>query len=429
MSSRNFEKPIKILGRHKTITKKMIEDSQAVTKSNAAASRWLGINYLTYRKYAKLYGLFEGHLNPSGVGIKKGYGKYRKSLDEILDGKKKGRLTKSYLKKRLIGDGWTQEECNSCGYNEIVMAKDKVALLIDFIDDNSSNLVIDNINFTVPSEKFVTILGPSGCGKTTVLRCIVGVERPDGGKMKLGDEVLFSKKENLFIPTEKRGMGMVYQSYALWPHMTVFENVAYPLQIRNMEKDEIRKKVLDILKLVKLNGLEDRLVPNLSGGQQQRVSLARALVYNPTLLLLDEPLSNLDVVLRDEMRTELKDLQRRLKLTTIYVTHDRTEALSLSDHIIIMDKGVIKATGTPIDLLRDPPNSHAGIILGDMSLIKGSVSNNSEKTVEIKIGNHKIVCRKRKDWNENEEVGILIRGTEVVIHNNKGQLIIFYLQK
>ena len=282
-----------------------------------------------------------------------------------------------------------------------------------------NNIVVDNINFTVPSEKFVTILGPSGCGKTTVLRCIVGVERPDDGRMKLGDEILFSRDENLFIPTEKRGMGMVYQSYALWPHMTVFENVAYPLQIRKMEKNEIRKKVLDILKLVKLNGLEDRLVPNLSGGQQQRVSLARALVYNPTLLLLDEPLSNLDVVLRDEMRTELKDLQRRLKLTTIYVTHDRTEALSLSDHIIIMDKGVIKATGTPIDLLRDPPNSYAGIILGDMSLIKGSVSNNSEKTVEIKIGNHKIVCRKQRDWNENEEVGILIRGTEVVIHNNK----------
>ena len=283
----------------------------------------------------------------------------------------------------------------------------------------SNNLVVDNVSFNVPDKTFMTILGPSGCGKTTVLRCIAGVEQPDEGMIQIGNETLFSKKNKVMIPTEKRGMGMVYQSYALWPHMTVFENVAYPLQIRKMEKGEIRKKVLDILKLVKLNGLEDRLVPNLSGGQQQRVSLARALVYNPTLLLLDEPLSNLDVVLRDEMRTELKDLQRRLKLTTIYVTHDRTEALSLSDHIIIMDKGVIKATGTPIDLLRDPPNSYAGIILGDMSLIKGNVSNNSEKTVEIKIGNHKIVCRKQRDWNENEEVGILIRGTEVVIHNNK----------
>ena len=239
------------------------------------------------------------------------------------------------------------------------------------------NLVVDNISFTVPSEKFVTILGPSGCGKTTVLRCIVGVEKPDEGRMNLGDKVLFSKNENQFIPTEKRGMGMVYQSYALWPHMTVFDNVAYPLEIRKMDKNEIKKKVIEILKLVKLDGLEGRLVPNLSGGQQQRVSLARALVYNPSLLLLDEPLSNLDVVLRDEMRTELKDLQRRLKLTTIYVTHDRTEALSLSDHIIIMDKGVIKASGTPIELLRNPPNSYAGIILVDMSIIKGSVMANS----------------------------------------------------
>ena len=281
------------------------------------------------------------------------------------------------------------------------------------------NLVVDNISFTVPSEKFVTILGPSGCGKTTVLRCIVGVEKPDEGKMNLGDDILFSKDDNLLIPTEKRGMGMVYQSYALWPHMTVFDNVAYPLEIRKMDKNEIKKKVLEILKLVKLDGLEDRLVPNLSGGQQQRVSLARALVYNPSLLLLDEPLSNLDVVLRDEMRTELKDLQKRLKLTTVYVTHDRTEALSLSDHIIIMDNGVIKASGTPIELLRNPPNSYAGIILGDMSLIKGRVTGNSEKSTTIKIGNENITCKKEKQWKEDEEVGVLIRGTEVIIHNNK----------
>ena len=240
--------------------------------------------------------------------------------------------------------------------------------------------------------------------------------------MNLGDNVLFSKDDNLLVPTEKRGMGMVYQSYALWPHMTVFDNVAYPLEIRKMDKNEIKKKVLEILKLVKLNGLEDRLVPNLSGGQQQRVSLARALVYNPSLLLLDEPLSNLDVVLRDEMRTELKDLQKRLKLTTVYVTHDRTEALSLSDHIIIMDKGVIKASGTPIELLRNPPNSYAGIILGDMSLIKGSVLDNSEKLTTVKIGNESISCKKEKQWEKDEEIGVLIRGTEVIIHNNKRQV-------
>ena len=150
MSSRNFQKPIKIPGRHSAITKKMIEDSQAVTKSNAAASRWLGIHYLTYRKYAKIYDLWEGHLNQAGYGIKKGYGKYRKSLDELLSSDRKVKLTKSYLKKRLIVDSWTEEECNSCGYNEIVMTKDNVALLIDFIDDNSSNLVIDNIRLLCP---------------------------------------------------------------------------------------------------------------------------------------------------------------------------------------------------------------------------------------------------------------------------------------
>ena len=151
MSSRNFEKPIKIHGRRKVITKKMIEDSQAVTKSNAEASRWLGINYLTYRKYAKMYGLFEGHLNQKGIGIKKGYGKYRKPLDELLSSDRKVKLTRRYLKKRLISDGWVEEECSSCGYNEIVMGKDSVALLIDFIDGDNENTKLDNIRLLYPN--------------------------------------------------------------------------------------------------------------------------------------------------------------------------------------------------------------------------------------------------------------------------------------
>lgn len=282
-----------------------------------------------------------------------------------------------------------------------------------------NNVVVDNISFKIPSEKFVTILGPSGCGKTTVLRCIAGVEKPDGGTINLDNKVLFSKKDNILIPTEKRGMGMVYQSYALWPHLTVFENISYPLQIRNISKDEIKKRVMDILKMVRLEGLEDRLVPNLSGGQQQRVSLARALVYNPTVLLLDEPLSNLDVVLRDEMRTELKDLQKKLKITTIYVTHDRTEALSLSDYIIIMDKGIIKASGSPIELLKKPPNSHAGIILGDMSLISGEIVNSSDSTIDIKIGENILSCNQDKEFDKKDNAFVLIRGTEVIIHNTK----------
>ena len=151
MSSRNFEKPIKIHGRRKVITKKMIEDAQAVTKSNAEASRWLGINYLTYRKYAKIYGLFDQHLNQRGVGIKKGYGKYRKPLDELLSSDRKIRLTKRYLKKRLVEENWVEEECSSCSYNEIVMGKDNVALLIDFIDGDNDNTKLDNIRLLCPN--------------------------------------------------------------------------------------------------------------------------------------------------------------------------------------------------------------------------------------------------------------------------------------
>ena len=151
MSSRNFEKPIKIQGRRKVITKKMIEDSQSVTKSNAEASRWLGVNYLTYRKYAKIYGLFEGHLNQRGVGIKKGYGKYRQPLDELLSRDRKTRLTKRYLKKRLVEENWVEEACSSCGYNEMVMTKDKVALLVDYIDGNTRNTKLENLRLLCPN--------------------------------------------------------------------------------------------------------------------------------------------------------------------------------------------------------------------------------------------------------------------------------------
>ena len=283
----------------------------------------------------------------------------------------------------------------------------------------SNNLVVDNVSFNVPDKTFMTILGPSGCGKTTVLRCIAGVEQPDEGMIQIGNETLFSKKNKVMIPTEKRGMGMVYQSYALWPHLTVFENIAYPLRIRNLSKAEIDEKVTDSLALVRLNGLEDRLVPNLSGGQQQRVALARALVYNPKLLLLDEPLSNLDVILRDEMRTELKELQRKLEITTIYVTHDRTEALSLSDQIIIMDEGMIKASGTPNSLLNNPPNSYAGTILGDMSILKGKILDVDKSMATIDIQENNLICQSIDQIESGKDVKILLKGSEVIIHDSK----------
>ena len=210
-----------------------------------------------------------------------------------------------------------------------------VQVFVDGITKKYGNVAaVDDVDFVVDDTSFVTLLGPSGCGKTTVLRSIVGVETPDEGIIRVGNETFFSSRDKIMIPPENRNMGMVYQSYALWPHLSVFDNVAYALQIRKFSKDEIHEKVMSALKLVRLGDLPDRLIPNLSGGQQQRVALARALVYDPNVLLLDEPLSNLDALLRDDMRSELKDLQRKIKLTTIYVTHDRTEALSLRDKII-----------------------------------------------------------------------------------------------
>jgi iron(III) transport system ATP-binding protein len=196
---------------------------------------------------------------------------------------------------------------------------------------------VNEVDFEVPDGQLTTLLGPSGCGKTTTLRLLAGFETPDDGEIAFGDHVVTSMQNGVFEPPEKRGAGMVFQSYAIWPHMTVFENVAYPLSIRNTPKNEIRTRVFDALEMLGLQGFENRPATKLSGGQQQRVAIARALVGNPGILLLDEPLSNLDAKLRAQMRVELLQLQRRLKVTTVYVTHDQTEAMVLSDQVLVRD--------------------------------------------------------------------------------------------
>lgn len=267
---------------------------------------------------------------------------------------------------------------------------------------------VRGVSFTVESQKFVTLLGLSGCGKTTVLRCIAGIEEPDEGEISIGAEVVFSSNNKIFVPAERRGIGMVFQSYAIWPHLTVFENVAYPLKIRKMAREEIRKRVKDVLELVHLSGLEDRLAPNLSGGQQQRVALARALVYNPKLLLFDEPLSNLDAPLREEMRGELKLLQKDIGITAIYVTHDRTEALSLSDELVIMGNGRVLATGTPSELLDNPPNSYTAVLLAGMAVIYGRVAevNNGNAVFDGPFG--RVQC-KSGDAKSGENMKLCLR--------------------
>ncbi|HTE87136.1 MAG TPA: ABC transporter ATP-binding protein, partial [Dehalococcoidia bacterium] len=214
--------------------------------------------------------------------------------------------------------------------------------------------VLHGLDLEVRRGEILTLLGPSGCGKTTTLRLVIGLERCSEGEISYEGRIVDSRRRRVFVPPHKRNMGMVFQSYAIWPHMTVFENVAYPMKARHAKSSEITTMVGRALELVGLGGLASRPAPQLSGGQQQRVALARSLVYEPELLLLDEPFSNLDAHLREEMRAEVKVLQRRLGTTILFVTHDQTEAMSLADRVAVMDRGSIAQIGTPQELYGTP---------------------------------------------------------------------------
>ncbi|HNR63297.1 MAG TPA: ABC transporter ATP-binding protein [Thermotogota bacterium] len=222
-------------------------------------------------------------------------------------------------------------------------------------------VAVNDISFQIEPGTFVTLLGPSGCGKTTSLRMIAGFENPTKGKIKIGDE------DVTFIPPWKRDTAMVFQSYGLFPHMNVGENVGYGLKMRKVPVSEIHDRVSAILDLVGLNGFEDRPPSSLSGGQQQRVALARALVVEPSVLLFDEPLSNLDVLLREQMRVEIRRIQQKTGITAIYVTHDRTEAMTLSDTVIVMNNGKIVQTGTPFDIYEEPNSIFVAGFMGKMA--------------------------------------------------------------
>src|SRR6185503_20250328 len=218
-------------------------------------------------------------------------------------------------------------------------------LCTEYMDENGKAIrAAQDISFEVPAGKLFTLLGPSGCGKTTTLRSIAGLEKPRAGEISVGGTLIYSSRQNVFIPPNRRGLGMVFQSYAIWPHMTVFENAAFPLQVgkQRSSKKQIQDRVARVLKVVALEDMAEREATKLSGGQQQRLALARALVMEPPLLLLDEPLSNLDAKLRERMRFELKRLQRDLGITTVYVTHDQSEALALSHSIAVMNRGQIQ---------------------------------------------------------------------------------------
>ena len=228
---------------------------------------------------------------------------------------------------------------------------------------------VNDVSFEVETGKLLTLLGPSGCGKTTTLRSIAGLEDPDDGEIQLGSSIVFSRARGVSLPSNRRRVGMVFQSYAIWPHMTVFQNVAYPLEGSGVSRKDVRERVARVLSLVGLEELTDRPAPFLSGGQQQRVALARALVAEPEVLLLDEPLSNLDAKLREQMRIELRAVQQRVGLTAVYVTHDQTEALAISDFIGVMHAGRLVEFGTPGEIYDRPKSRFAAEFIGAANVI------------------------------------------------------------
>ena len=232
------------------------------------------------------------------------------------------------------------------------MSEIKLNSLVKNFGGNS--LAVDNLSVTFPSGEFVCLLGPSGCGKTTTLRMIAGLERPDSGEIFCGDQTYFSSNTGEYLKTEKRNLGLMFQSYALWPHMTVFQNIVFGLDMKNQSSSEKEKRFEELEKLFQLKNLKNRYPSELSGGQQQRVALARMLAVNPNLLLLDEPLSNLDSNLRLEMRAELKRLHQTLGCTIIFVTHDQMEAMTLATSIAVMNKGVIEQLAKPMEIYKNP---------------------------------------------------------------------------
>ncbi len=280
---------------------------------------------------------------------------------------------------------------------------------------------LNDVSFTVHDKEFLTLLGPSGCGKTTTLMSIAGFQRPDEGTISCGDRVFFDKASKVHLAAEDRNLGIVFQSYAIWPHLTVFGNLAFPLKIRKMKKDAVRRRVLEILDLVEMADYAGRYPHELSGGQQQRVALARALVYAPAVLLLDEPFSNLDAKLRERARTWLKHLQTELGLTTLFVTHDQDEALSLSDRIVVMNGGSVLQVGPPEDIYHHPATRFVAEFLGHCNILAArSRTATSAGTTELSLlANGKPITVSGEDLAAGDEVQLAVRPEAVELDGHE----------
>jgi iron(III) transport system ATP-binding protein len=276
---------------------------------------------------------------------------------------------------------------------------------------------VDGITFDVEEGELFTLLGPSGCGKTTTLRCVAGLETPDSGEIEVDGRTLYSSQRRVRVPANERGLGMVFQSYAIWPHMNVFRNVAFPLQVlprrRRLARREIQARVARALEIVKLGELARRQATDLSGGQQQRLALARALVLEPPLLLLDEPLSNLDAKLREEMRFELKRLQRDLGITGVYVTHDQTEALAMSSRVAVMRAGRIEQIGKPREIYEAPKSRFVADFIGTSNFIEGVVKSRENGVYFVRTPVGELRARSDADFPVGAQVVVSTRPEHV----------------
>ncbi len=302
------------------------------------------------------------------------------------------------------------------------------AIVLDSVSRHFGPITaVDNVNLSVGQGELVTLLGPSGCGKTTTLRMVAGLEQNSEGQIKLGDRIVSDAKAGRFVPPERRALGMVFQSYAIWPHMSVFGNVAYPLRVRRWPKNEIREKVEEALKLVEMSSFIDRPAPALSGGQQQRVAIARALVSNPQVLLMDEPFSNLDARLRTQMGEDFRDLQRRLGITCLYVTHDQDEALILSDRIVVMHAGRILQIDSPENIYLRPVMPAIAAFFGAPNLCGARIVACRQQAegrfqLAVEAENCKGDCLAGEPFNKSEPVTIMVRPESIRIHGPEENL-------
>lgn len=276
---------------------------------------------------------------------------------------------------------------------------------------------VPSLDLEVQEGEFLTLLGPSGCGKTTTLRCVAGLERPTGGTVSIGQQVVDAPRDHIHVPPNKRDIGMVFQSYALWPHMSVATNVGYPLRMRKVSVSERAKRVREVLDLVGLGEYASRMATDLSGGQQQRVALARALVANPRLLLFDEPLSNLDARLRQDMRAELREMHRRVGTTSIYVTHDQEEAVSLSSRIVLLNKGQIEQVGTPREIYWSPISQFVADFVGYDNFLSAQVLEANAHGIAVRVDDTemRLDCPARPDITIGEHVNVAMRSSSVVM--------------